>query len=194
MGQFNYRMVWPMLYNLDNLTDKPMRLQIGVYDFDLGKDDLIGETQLNIDDMLSAAFKNRERNRFIQVGQMPNPDPNPNPNPDPSPSPRPSPNPNPNPTPNPTPNQLRLRPARHRARPAPSLSRGAAAVQPRCSRDLPRRSDPGDARHARWCAVGARRLARWCLVRGAALGRRGASAALGAAQASRCVAHIPSYR
>lgn len=69
MGQFNYRMVWPMLYNLDNLTDKPMRLQIGVYDFDLGKDDLIGETQLNIDDMLSAAFKNRERNRFIQVGQ-----------------------------------------------------------------------------------------------------------------------------
>ena len=104
MGQFNYRMVWPMLYNLDNLTDKPMRLQIGVYDFDLGKDDLIGETQLNIDDMLSAAFKNRERNRFIQVGQMPNPDPNPNPNPDPSPSPRPSPSPNPNPTPNPNPN------------------------------------------------------------------------------------------
>jgi outer membrane biosynthesis protein TonB len=103
MGQFNYRMVWPMLYNLDNLTDKPMRLQIGVYDFDLGKDDLIGEVQLNIDDMLSDAFKNRERNRFIQVGQMPNPDPNPNPTPDPSPSPRPSPSPNPNPTPNPKP-------------------------------------------------------------------------------------------
>ena len=68
-GEFNYRMIWPMLYNLDNLIDKPMRLQIKVYDYDLGKDDLIGETQLNIDDMLTDAFKNRERNRMIRVGQ-----------------------------------------------------------------------------------------------------------------------------
>jgi len=69
VGVFNHRMVWPMLYNLDNLTDKPMRLQIKVYDYDVGKDDLIGETQLNIDDVLALAFQNRERNRFIQVGQ-----------------------------------------------------------------------------------------------------------------------------
>jgi hypothetical protein len=68
-GVFNHRMIWPMLYNLDSLTDKPMRLQLKVYDYDVGKDDLIGETQLNIDDMLKAAFQNRERNRFIQVGQ-----------------------------------------------------------------------------------------------------------------------------
>merc|ERR1712166_1265972 len=68
-GEFNYRMIWPMLYNLDNLVDKKMRLQIKVYDYDIGKDDLIGETQLNIEDMLTDAFKNRERNRMIRVGQ-----------------------------------------------------------------------------------------------------------------------------
>jgi hypothetical protein len=68
-GLFNHRMIWPLLYNIDNLEDKPMRLQIKVYDWDVGKDDLIGETQLNIDDMLKAAFKNRERNRFMQIGQ-----------------------------------------------------------------------------------------------------------------------------
>jgi hypothetical protein len=68
-GVFNHRMIWPMLYNLDSLADKPMRLQLKVYDYDVGKDDLIGETQLNIDDMLKEAFQNRERNRFIQVGQ-----------------------------------------------------------------------------------------------------------------------------
>ena len=68
-GTFNYRMIWPMLYNLDSLIDKPMRLQIKVYDYDVGKDDLIGETQLNLNDMLTDAFKHRERNRLIQVGQ-----------------------------------------------------------------------------------------------------------------------------
>jgi len=69
IGNFNHRMIWPMNYNLDNLTDKPMRLQVKVFDYDIGKDDLIGETQLNLDDLLKAAFQNRERNRFMQIGQ-----------------------------------------------------------------------------------------------------------------------------
>jgi hypothetical protein len=68
-GIFNHRMIWPMKYNLDNLVDRQMRLQVKVYDWDVGKDDLLGETQLNIDECLSDAFKNRERNRFIQVGE-----------------------------------------------------------------------------------------------------------------------------
>ena len=68
-GIFNHRMIWPMKYNLDNLVDRQMRLQVKVYDWDVGKDDLLGETQLNIDDCLRDAFKNRERNRFIQVGE-----------------------------------------------------------------------------------------------------------------------------
>lgn len=69
VGLFNYRMVWPMVYNIDKIQDKPMRLQVGVYDFDVGKDDLIGECQLNLQDMLKDAFNHRERNRFLQVGQ-----------------------------------------------------------------------------------------------------------------------------
>merc|ERR1719171_260073 len=69
VGNFNYRMVWPCVYNIDKIGDKPMRLQAGVYDFDVGKDDLIGELTLDIAPMLKEAFKNRERNRFIQVAQ-----------------------------------------------------------------------------------------------------------------------------
>jgi hypothetical protein len=68
-GDFNYRMVWPLLYNVDKIEDKPMRLSIGVYDFDLGKDDLIGECNLDIQPLLKRAFQHRERNRFLQVGQ-----------------------------------------------------------------------------------------------------------------------------
>lgn len=68
-GTFNYRMVWPCVYNTDKIGDKPMRLQVGVYDQDVGKDDLIGELTLDIAPMLKEAFKNRERNRFIQVAQ-----------------------------------------------------------------------------------------------------------------------------
>ena len=43
MGSFNHRMIWPMVYNQDNLLDKQMRLQVKVYDWDVGKDDLLGE-------------------------------------------------------------------------------------------------------------------------------------------------------
>ena len=68
-GKFNYRMVWPCLYNLDKIKDKEMRLQVGVYDFDVGKDNLIGECQINLQGTLEEAFKHRERNRFLQVGQ-----------------------------------------------------------------------------------------------------------------------------
>ena len=60
-GIFNHRMIWPMKYNLDNLVDRQMRLEFKVYDWDVGKDDLLGETR-------------------------PNPNPNPNPNPTPTPT------------------------------------------------------------------------------------------------------------
>ena len=59
-----------MKYNLDNLVDRQMRLQVKVYDWDVGKDDLLGEVQIRLDECLRDAFKNRERNRFIQVGEI----------------------------------------------------------------------------------------------------------------------------
>jgi hypothetical protein len=68
-GDFNYRMVWPLVYNLDKIEDKPMRLSVGVYDFDVGKDDLIGDVNLDLQPLLKRAFQHRERNRFLQVGQ-----------------------------------------------------------------------------------------------------------------------------
>merc|ERR1719231_1653325 len=68
-GYVKYRMVWPLLYNVDKIEDKPMRLSIGVYHFDLGKDDLIGECNLDLQPLLKRAFQHRERNRFLQVGQ-----------------------------------------------------------------------------------------------------------------------------
>jgi hypothetical protein len=69
VGEFNYRMVWPLLYNLDKIEDKPMRLSVGVYDYDVGKDDLIGEVNLDLQPLLKRAFQHRERNRFMQCGQ-----------------------------------------------------------------------------------------------------------------------------
>merc|ERR1719198_1266426 len=62
-------MVWPCVYNIDKLEDKPMRLQVGAYDFDVGKDDLIGEGAIDLKPVLKAAFQHRERNRFLQCGQ-----------------------------------------------------------------------------------------------------------------------------
>jgi len=46
-----------------------MRLSVGVYDFDVGKDDLIGDVNLDLQPLLKRAFQHRERNRFLQVGQ-----------------------------------------------------------------------------------------------------------------------------
>jgi len=69
VGEFNYRMVWPLLYNTDKIEDKPMRLSVGVYDYDVGKDDLIGEVNLDLQPLLKRAFQHRERNRFMQCGQ-----------------------------------------------------------------------------------------------------------------------------
>jgi len=67
-GRFNHRMVWPMVYNLDGIYDKNMRLQVSVRDYDVsGKDNMIGQVQLDLQPMLKSAFRHRERNDYLHV-------------------------------------------------------------------------------------------------------------------------------
>jgi hypothetical protein len=67
---FNHRMIWPMHYNLDTLTDKQMRLQVTVRDFDeASKDDLIGEVQLDLQPVLKNAFNHVKRNNLLHLTQ-----------------------------------------------------------------------------------------------------------------------------
>ena len=70
IGRFNYRMVWPCKYNHDMIEDKHMRMQITVYDHDaFDKDDLLGETQIDLQPLLKLAFRYRERNTLLRIGQ-----------------------------------------------------------------------------------------------------------------------------
>ena len=70
IGRFNYRMVWPCKYNHDMIEDKQMRMQITVYDHDaFDKDDLLGETQIDLQPLLKLAFRYRERNTLLCIGQ-----------------------------------------------------------------------------------------------------------------------------
>jgi hypothetical protein len=67
-GKFNHRMVWPMNYNLEKVTDKPMRLQVSVRDYDgVGKDELIGQVQLDLQSLLKTAFKTKDRNDYLKL-------------------------------------------------------------------------------------------------------------------------------
>ena len=57
-----------MSYNLDKVKDTPMRLQVSIRDYDgVGKDELLGQMQLDLQPLLKTAFKTKDRNDYLKL-------------------------------------------------------------------------------------------------------------------------------